>query len=323
MITTLVYRDHKLVAQDPPPDELAAHRAEPNTMLWVDLAAPTEDEIKQILEKLFAFHPLAIEDCVSDNPFPKLESYDDHIYLVMHAIVAATAGELTTVELDLFLGKNYLVTYHKQPLAAVSATQEYYLRNQATLVRGPDRFAHAILDRMVEAYKPALEALRREIDRVEEGVLHEMSADELFPKVVALRKQLSRLRQLVRPQREIAAELAQGKNYFIRSAIAPYLRDLAEELGRFETQTQAWAEQLIISFRIFLNKSSSVANAGIRVLTGITALSFPALLVGGWFGMNYENMHELGWTAGYPLAFALTLAGTFATYVFMRRRKWL
>lgn len=323
MITTFVYRDHKLLAQDPAPDELATLRAEPNTMLWVDLSAPTEDETKQILEKVFAFHPLAIEDCVSDNPFPKLESYDEHIYLVMHAIATTSEGDLKTIELDLFLSKNYLVTFHKHPLSAITATHDYYLRNQGTLVRGPDRFAHAILDRMVEAYKPALEAVRREIDRIEDGVLHEISADELFPKVVTLRKQLSRLRQLIRPQREIAAELAQGKNYFIRSTITPYLRDLAEELGRFETQTQAWAEQLIISFRIYLNKSSSVANAGIRVLTAITALTFPALLVGGWFGMNYQNMHELGWTAGYPLALALTFFGTFATYLFMRRRKWL
>ena len=323
MVTTLVYRDHKLIAQDPPPDELVNLRAEPGIMLWVDLAAPTEDEIKQILEKLFAFHPLAIEDCVSDNPFPKLEPYDDHIYLVMHAIDAASAAELKTQELDLFLSKNFLVTYHTQSLAAVTATQEYYLRTPATLVRGPDRFAHAILDRMVEAYKPALEALRHEIDHIEEGVLHEISSDELFPKVVALRKQLSRLRGLVRSQREIAAELAEGKSYFIRSAVTPYLRDLTEELGRIETQTQAWAEQLIISFRIYLNKSSSVANAGIRVLTAITALTFPALLVGGWYGMNYQYMHELGWSLGYPVAFALMLAGTYGTYLFLRRRKWL
>ncbi len=95
------------------------------------------------------------------------------------------------------------------------------------------------------------------------------------------------------------------------------------EPGRIDTQTEVWAEQLILSFRICLNKSSSEANSGIRVLTGITALSFPALLIGSWFGMNYKNMPELSWTGGYPLALSLTLAGTLATYLFMRRRKWL
>jgi magnesium transporter len=323
MITTLVYRDQKLVAQDPSMDELAVLRAEPNVMLWVDLAEPNDDETKQVLEKLFGFHPLAIEDCVNDTPFPKLEAYDDYLYFVMHAVDTSEAPAFKTTELDLFLGKNYLVTFHHLPLAPVNAARERFLRASNDPVRGPDRFAHTILDYMVEAYKPPLEALRREIDQVEDGVLHEMSADELFPKVVALRKQLSGLRQIVRPQREIAAELAQGKHVFIRSAITPYLRDLAEELGRIETQTQAWAEQLIISFRIFINKSSNEANSGIRVLTAITALTFPALLVGGWYGMNYQHMPELGSLRGYPLAFALMLAGTYATYLFMRRKKWL
>ncbi|MFT3781131.1 MAG: magnesium transporter CorA family protein [Nibricoccus sp.] len=323
MITSLVYRDHKLVAQDPSVEELAILKAEPGVLMWVDLSDPSNEEVTHILEKLFAFHPLAIEDCLSDSLFPKLEAYDDHIYFVMHAIDTTDRAVFKTTELDLFLGKNYLVTFHRKPLTAVTATQERYLRQNNTVVRGPDRFAHAILDNMVEAYKPALESLRREIDAIEEGVLHEISADELFPKVVALRKQLASLRQLVRPQREIAIDLAQGKTGFIRSNITPYLRDLAEELGRVETQTQAWAEQLILSFRIFLNKSSSVANAGIRVLTAITALTFPALLVGGWFGMNFAKMPELGWTSGYPFAFGLMLAGTFATYLFMRRKKWL
>jgi len=282
-------------------EELAVLRAEPNVMLWVDLASPNDEETKQILEKLFGFHPLAIEDCVADSPFPKLEAYDDYLYFVMHAVDTAEASMFKTTELDLFLGKNFLVTYHRRPLAPMTAAQERFLREASVPVRGPDRFAHTILDYMVEAYKPPLQALRREIDKVEEGVLHEISADELFPKV----------------------ELAQGKYAFIRSAITPYLRDLSEELGHIETQTQVWAEQLIISFRIFLNKSSNVANSGIRVLTAITALTFPALLVGGWYGMNFHNMPELGSPHGYPLAFALMLAGTYATYLFMRRRKWL
>jgi len=323
MITTLVYRDQKLVGQDPSMDELAVFLAEPGIMLWIDLGQPTTEEISQILEKLFGFHPLAIEDCVNDTPFPKLEAYDDYLYFVMHAVDTSEAPTFKTTELDLFLGKNYLVTFHHQPLGPVNAARERFLHDIATPVRGPDRFAHTILDFMVEAYKPPLEALRQEIDKVEEGVLHEMSSDELFPKVVALRKQLSRLRQIVRPQREIAAELAQGKHVFIRSALTPYLRDLAEELGRMETQTQVWAEQLILSFRIYINKSSHEANAGIRVLTAITALTFPALLVGGWYGMNYQHMPELGALHGYPMAFALMLVGTYATYLFMRRKKWL
>ena len=323
MISTLVYRDHKLSAYNVPAETLPALRAEPGVLLWVDLSDPTPEETKFVLETVFAFHPLAIEDCVSDSPFPKLEPYEDYLYLVMHAVDYADEHAFQTTELDLFLGKDYLVTYHRQPLHSVNASVERLQKTANQLVRGPDRFAHTILDFMVEAYKPALDSLRREIESVEEGVLHTMPAEELFPKVVHLRKQLSQLRQIVRPQRQIALDLAQGRHRLIRSVILPYLRDLSEDLGRIEAQAGAWAEQLILSFRLYLNKSSHEANEGIRVLTAITALTFPALVVAGWWGMNFSTMHELHVKHGYPVAFALVLAGTYATYLFMRRRRWL
>lgn len=323
MITTLLYRDSKFAARDLPPDTLATLRNEPGVMLWVDLSDPTPAEVKLVLETTFAFHPLTIEDCLSDSPFPKLEPYDDYLYLVMHAVDYAQTKEFRTTELDLFLGKNYLVTYHREPLHSIEASIDRFLKAPNLAVRGPDRFAHTILDFMVEAYKPALDGLRREVESVEEGVLGSISATELFPRVVALRKQLSRLRQIVRPQREIALDLAEGKHRLIRSVIVPYLRDLSEELARIENQAGAWSEQLILSFRIYLNKSSHEANEGIRVLTAITALTFPALLIAGWFGMNFTSMHELSARSGYALTGGLTLASTFATWLFMRRRKWL
>ncbi len=323
MITTLVYRDARFVAHNPPADTLAALRAEPGSMLWVDLASPTADETKLVLESVFAFHPLAIEDCVIDSPFPKLEEYDDYLYLVMHAVDYSQADKFTTTELDLFLGKNFIVTYHGQPLKPVQAALDRYLKAPGTLVRGADRFAHGILDLMVEAYKPALDELRRELEEIESGVLQEMGPDELFPRVAGLRKELSALRQIVRPQREIAAVLTQGKSRFIRPLIVPYLRDLTEELSRIESQAGAWAEQLILTFRVYLNKSGHEANLGIRVLTGITALTLPVIIIGGWYGMNFERMHETEAGYSYYIALALMFAGTAGMLLFLRRKKWL
>jgi magnesium transporter len=330
MITTLVYRETKFAAANPPTDTLAGLRAEPGVMLWVDLAAPTEDEIKHVLQDVFAFHPLAIEDCVADSPLPKLEDYDDYFYLVMHAVdysqtahFSARAARFTTTELDLFLGKNFLVTFHRQPLKPVETALDRFRRDPAKIVRGPDRFLQVILDAIVEAYQPALEVLHHKVERMEEGALRDVAAEELFPQVIALRKDLSRLRQIVRPQRELADELSQSRGRFIRAHIAPYLRDLTDELVRIETQAAGWAEQVVLSFRIYLNKSGYEANQGIRVLTGITALTLPAVLVGGWYGMNFENMHELPERFGYLMASALTIAGTIGMLMFMRRKGWL
>lgn len=323
MINTLVYRDHKLHGQNPPVESLAALRQEPGVMLWIDLDAPTPGEIKTIFEDLFAFHPLVTEDCVSDSPLPKLESYDDYLYVVMHAVDYSKTDKFTTTELDLILGKNFLVTFHRQPLRPVQAAIERCLRTPHSPVRGPDRFAHTLLDLMVDAYKPALDELREEIEWVESAVLANVDARELFPRVVALRKELGQLRQIVRPQREVATELAQGKARLIRATILPYLRDLAEDLAHIENQAISWADQLILSFRVYLNKSSHEANQGIRVLTALTALTIPPLLIGGWFGMNFARMTELDNRYSYPLAAALTLVSIGAMAVFMRKRRWL
>lgn len=323
MITTLLYRDTKLSAQNPPVESLAALRLEPNVMLWIDLADPSPAEIKAIFEDLFAFHPLVIEDCVGDSPLPKLESYDDYLYFVMHAVDYSKTDKFTTTELDLILGKNFLVTFHKQPLKPVQSAIERCLRTPGMPVRGPDRFAHTLLDYMVDAYKPALEELRGELEAIESAVLANANARDLFPRVVALRKELAQLRQIVRPQREVATELAQGKARLVRPAILPYLRDLSEDLAHIENQAVSWADQLILSFRVYLNKSSHEANEGIRVLTALTALTIPPLLIGGWFGMNFENMTELDSSYSYPAAALLTLVSIGAMVVFMRKRRWL
>src|SRR5690606_16168405 len=101
----------------------------------------------------------------------------------------------------------------------------------AAPVRGPDRFAHTLLDQLAEAYTPALDELRADLEEVEESVLGRATPKELFPQVVALRKDLAMLRQIVRPQRVVAAELASGKSGFIRPSILPYLRDLSEDFA--------------------------------------------------------------------------------------------
>jgi magnesium transporter len=205
----------------------------------------------------------------------------------------------------------------------VRATLERCLRNPGTVVRGPDRIAHTILDFMIEAYKPALEALRRDLEAIGEEVLRPAPTTDLFTRVIGLRKELSALRRITRPQREVAAALAQGQNPFIRPVLVPYLRDLHEDLARIEEQAVGWSEQLILSFRVYLNKSSHEANEGIRVLTALTALTLPVFVVGSWFGMNFRAMYELRTGYGYWLALAVTLVGTLGMLLFLRKKRWL
>lgn len=325
MLTTLVYRDHRFAVQNPPLESLAALRAEPGVMIWIDLNAPTPEETTAILERLFAVHPVVVEDCTTDSPLPKIDAFDDYLHIVMHAVDYSKTDKFTTTDLDLILGKNFLVTFHRQPLRLVQQVLERYARtgHGVVPVRGPDRFAHTLLDQLADAYQPALDELRADLEAVEECVLGHASPQELFPQVVALRKDLATLRQIVRPQRAVAAELALGKPGFLRPVMLPYLRDLAEDFARIETQAATWGDQLILGFRVYLNKSSHQANEGIKVLTGLTALTAPPILIGGWFGMNFSRMPELAPAWAYPAAALATIAATGGLFVYLRRRRWL
>jgi magnesium transporter len=321
MIQTLIYRDHRCVGANPPDEQLAALRKDPAVVLWVDLSESSDEEARRVLGDWFAVHPLTIEDCLLDSPLPKIEQYDDYLYIVMHSVDYTRADKFTTTEVDLVLGKNFLVTYHRKPLKPVQVARERLQRNTASLVRGPDRIAHTLLDLLVDHYGPALAELRTEIEDLEEAVL-DRSKVKLEERIVELRSDLSALRQIIRPQRELVAELAQGKSAFFRKKLLPYLRDLHDEFLRIEEMAIGWADQAMLLFRVYLNRSSHEANEGIRVLTSLTAITLPLLIIGGWFGMNFRGMPLLQSRVAYWSALGVTVALTVGVFVFLRRRKW-
>src|SRR5712692_5529870 len=145
--------------------------ADTNLFLWVDLEKPTPQETKYVLEDLFHFHPLSIEDCVSVSPSPKVEEYTpkegdlfaSYLFMVIHAVdYSRKDGVFATSELNFFLGKNFLVTYHEVPLKSIQAAEDQCLKGTMHVARAPDRVAHTLLDGLVENYKPALEELSLE-----------------------------------------------------------------------------------------------------------------------------------------------------------------
>lgn len=321
MIQTLIYRDTRLAGENPPFEHYAALRADPAVMLWVDLSESPEVEARRVLADVFAVHPLTIEDCLQDSPLPKVEAYDEYLYLVLHAVDYSRAGKFTTTELDFILGKNFLVTYHRKPLKAVQVARERAQRNVHTPVRGPDRLAHTVLDLLVDYYAPALAELRAEVEEIEAAVLGH-SQKKIEGPIVELRADLAALRQIIRPQRELAAELAAGPTTFFRPQLVPYLRDLRDELARIEDMAVTWNDQLRLLFRVHLNRASHEANEGIRVLTALTAVTLPTVIIGGWFGQNFVSLPWRDSLPAYWITFGVTVALTLWLIWFLRKRRW-
>ena len=214
----------RLHSQDVAPFLMPTLLSDTNLFLWVDIEAATPAEAKMVLEEIFHFHPLSIEDCVAESPAPKVEEYfpkeDDrfapYLFMVIHAVdYSRQGGVFGTTELNFFLGKNYLVTYHNASMRSVQMVEDRCRKGTVHVARPTDRVAHTLLDALVDNYKPALEELAYEIAELEQQVVERQSR-EMISRILQVKKEVLHLRQIIGPQREVLARFARGDFGFVR-----------------------------------------------------------------------------------------------------------
>lgn len=321
MIRSFVFKNGRMVSRDLEPDLLRLVLYDDDVQLWVDLEAPTDKEAKDILETAFTFHPLAIEDCVTVSERPKVDEYETCIFLVLHA-VDYSSHEFQTTEIDLFIGKNFLVTYHRNPLRGVNMTMDLVLKNSATIARAPDRLAYNILDRLLENYDPALDDLSKDFAEIEKDILESKSGDFLTG-VLGLKSEVQRLRAIIGPQREVLSRIAHGEFAVVRKHLLPYFRDLLNRLERIHDLSDGYRDTLNNLLQVHLSIQQMHVNQVIKVLTVLATLALPIVAVASYYGMNVKlPEHELsGWRAH---AWVLGLTGiiTGSLYLWLRRKKW-
>ena len=304
--------------------------ADTNLFLWVDLENPTPEETKAVLEEVFHFHPLSIEDCVMISPSPKVEEYSPreedlfapYLFMVIHAVdYSRKDGVFATRELNFFLGKNFLVTYHEAPLKSIQFTSERCVKSTVHIARAPDRVAHTLLDSIVENYKPALDELSLEIGELEQEALQNPSQKTLN-KILQVKKEVVHLRQIIGPQREVLARFARGDFKLIRAHLVPYYRDVYDGLFHISELAQSYTDSLTGILQVYLNMSSNQTGEVIKLLTLFTIVTTPVMLIGTWYGMNFDSMPEVTWPYGYVVITVAAVLSTAATFWYFKRKKW-
>jgi len=304
--------------------------ADTNLFLWVDLEGPSPEDVQAILVDVFHFHPLSIEDCVTVSPSPKVEEYtpkegdqfSPYLFMVIHAVDYSRQDEqFATSELNFFLGKNFLVTYHEKPLRNVALVEERALKGTIQIARAPDRLAHSLLDTLVDNYKPALDELSLEIAELEQNALQHPTK-QTFNKILQLKKEVLHLRQIIGPQREVLARFAQGEFKLIRPHLVPYYRDVYDALFHIGEIAQGYTDSLTNILQVYLNMSSNQTGEVVKLLTMITVITTPLMMVGTWYGMNFHDMPELSEKHAYPVACGVTALSTFLTYLYFKKKKW-
>lgn len=291
-------------------------------VLWVDMIKPTDEE-SFILTKEFNFHPLAIEDVISEKPRTKIDDYDDYLFLVFQAVDYIGREEgLKVSELDLFMGRNSLVTVHQDDHRIFDYLYARAERDERLMARGVDFLFHAVIDTVVDNYNTTLDILEYEIDEVEDSVLAEPDPDTVRS-IFTLRRDILHLKRVVLPQREVVSRLSRGQFDLISEKATLYFSDIYDHLVRIHDVADAEWQTLNSSQEVYFSAVSTKTNQIIKVLTIFTVLFIPPTFLVGLWGMNFENMPELDWDYGYYFALALMLMVVIGLLVFFRRKKWL
>jgi len=325
MIRSFVFNQGKLVGQDLDLDSLRLVLFDKGLHVWVDIEQATDEEAKAILEGVFGFHPLAIEDCLTVSERPKVDEYENHLFMVIHAVdYTRAANEFQTTELNIFMGKDFLVTFHRDPLRSVTATVDRVLKAAPAVARAPDRLAHTILDFLFENYRPVIEELSGEIAEMEDRVLTEQSRD-ILTEVLRVRGEVQRLRQILAPQREVITRFARGEFRFVRAHLLPYYRDLLDQLARISDLAESYRDSLTNVLQAHLNLQQTQVNRVIKVLTVLATLALPIFVITSFYGMNFSHFpKEMSHPAvAYLWVFGVTGVCTGLLYWWLRRKKWL
>jgi magnesium transporter len=320
----------KLQRKDVALDAMPAVLADANLFLWVDLERSTPEEARSVLDGIFHFHPLSIEDCIMESPVPKVEEYNPgeydsfspYLFIVLHAVdYNRQDGKFATSELNFFLGKNFIVTYHDVPLRTIGETEDRCLKGAMQPARAPDRVAHTLLRALVDNYKPALDELSLEVAALEQEALQNPTSRTLN-KILGIKKEVTHLLRIMAPQSEVISRLAAGEFKQIRPHLIPYFRDVYDSLVHISELARNYTDSLTGILQVYLNMSSNQTGEVVKLLTLFTVVTTPLMMIGTWYGMNFKDMPELGWKHGYVVAATVMLLSTVATYCYFKRKKW-
>lgn len=292
-------------------------------LVWVDLAAPSIPE-SLILSDTFGFHQLSVEDAMSMRQYPKVESYDGYLYAILHEFELHPAhAEHATHDVDFFVGANYLVTVHDGDSLAIADLREHAVRNPRIVGEGPVVLLHRVVDAMVDRYRPEIEKLDDRLDELEKAIF-EHASPALVRDILAAKRDVSSLRRVITPQRDVVARLARREFMDMSVELSFRFRDVYDHLVRVADDTLTLHDRITGLLDAHLSNVNNRLNEVMKVLTVVATIFMPLTLLTGAFGMNVPFPHFPGgdgaqfwWLSGIMATVVGVMLAVF------RRQRWI
>jgi len=292
-------------------------------MLWVDICETAETD-GALLADVFQFHRLAIEDCVESQIHPpKIDDYDDYLFIVVHGInhAAEALEAVETAELELFLGANYVVSNHNFPLYSVDELKRLVASSARPLQRGADFFAYLLIDALVDNVLPTLDLMIDVAEDVEEQALT-TSHPATLQSIQRLKRSVRRVHRTMVPQRELLNRLSRGEFSLIRQQTRVFYRDVYDHLVLIEDLNMDIRESADNAVTTYLSAVANRQNETMKVLAIVGAIFLPLTLLSGIYGMNFDHMPELRWPYAYFVVVGFMLLVIAGALVLFWRRGW-
>jgi magnesium transporter len=283
---------------------------------WVDFQEPTEDEAK-LLADFFHFHPLAIEDCLEYVQRPKLDFYDRYLFIVLHAIEGNT---LEAEEVDLFVGQNFIVSFHKQSIHAVNEVWTR-IQHEEDFQQGPFHVMYRIIDKLVDDYFPLIYHIEDVLNELEENTNDE-TIQEIIEKVFDIRGDLSKLRRTIVPMRDLLYRIIHSDRLQRMKERQLYFHDIYDHLLKLSEMIETNREITSDIRDSYLSLNSNRMNNIMMALTAITTIFMPLTFIVGIYGMNFNYMPELRWKYGYFAVLGVMAIIALSMFFWFKRNGW-
>ncbi|MGH7709741.1 MAG: magnesium/cobalt transporter CorA [Gemmatimonadaceae bacterium] len=305
--------------------DIAAAVRESQGTIWVDIDTNSRQQVA-LLDKVFHFHHLAIEDVLNPNSRAKVEEYDGYVFVIIRAVRFVEHTEdpydLETVNLALFIGRNYLVTCHAGAAAPIDQIHELSARSADLVARGPARLAHQVMDVAVDGYFRILDRVDEFIDNLEERVFGKFSEASLRD-IFAVKRLALSLRRYLAPHREIFNVLSYRPSALLPADVQVYFRDVYDHMLRIIDSLDAYRDLLSSTLESYLSQVSNRLGRVTQGLTIVATLSVPFVVVSGMYGMNFERIPLASHPWGFEILVALQLALGLGLIGVLKWRRWI
>ncbi len=325
IVDSALYRKGVRVPVDCAPTDLHELRSlaeGDGDFVWLGLHEPDETELEDVAIA-FGLHHLAVEDAVHAHQRPKLERYDDSLFLVLKTLWYVDAEDaVETGEINMFVGADFIVTVRHGQGSELHSARLRLEGDESVLTHGPSAVVYAVCDTVVDGYSEVLGALQVDVDEVEESVFSPARTDDSV-RIYTLKREIAEVRRAVLPLREPMRRFAAGVVDGIHDEAAPFFRDVADHLSRSADDVDTLDNLLSTAFDAHLARVSVQQNEDMRKISAGVGLVAAPTLVGSIYGMNFVHMPELNWMWGYPMALLLMATSSLSAFLFFKRSGWL